>query len=96
MLKRISQHYVGIKTGSERKYRIIAEAQRKGHHVAFDSLYYAKSDSIEQLKEELGSKEGEYIRTIKPILNFQIPKESNWRRWDISHISTEEILKELL
>lgn len=26
MLKRVAQHYVGIKTGSEKKYRIMAEA----------------------------------------------------------------------
>jgi len=26
MLRRIAEHYVGIKTGSEKKYRIIAEA----------------------------------------------------------------------
>ena len=26
MLERIAQHYVGIKEGSERKYRILAEA----------------------------------------------------------------------
>ena len=26
MLKRVAQHYVGIKTGSEKKYRIMGEA----------------------------------------------------------------------
>jgi len=42
MLKRIAEHYVGIKNGSEAKYRILAEAQRKGHSVGFDVLYYAQ------------------------------------------------------
>ena len=39
MLKRVSEHYVCIKAGKEKKYRIIAEAQRKGHSVDFDVLY---------------------------------------------------------
>ena len=43
MLERVAHHYVGIKLGSERKYRILAEAQRKGQRIGFDVLYYAKS-----------------------------------------------------
>lgn len=31
MLKRVAQHYVGIQKQSNKKYRILAEAQRKGH-----------------------------------------------------------------
>ena len=41
MLKRVAQHYVGIKSQSELKYRILAEAHRKGHKIDFDVLYYA-------------------------------------------------------
>lgn len=46
MLRRIAEHYVGIKTGSEKKYRILAEARRRGHPITFDVLYYAKSKGI--------------------------------------------------
>ena len=69
MLRRIAEHYVGIKTGSEKKYRIIAEAQRKGHPITFDVLYYAKRKGITNQLAEIGEKEGEYIRHHKPILN---------------------------
>ena len=62
MLRRIAEHYVGIKTGSEKKYRIIAEAQRKGHPITFDVLYDAKGKRYEQIEEEIGRKEGELIR----------------------------------
>ena len=96
MLQRIAQHYVGIKTDGERKYRIISEAQRKGHSVAFDVLYNAKATSYSLLEEELGSKEGEYIRALKPLLNFQIPKEEDWRKWETNTMTTEEILNILL
>ena len=62
MLRRIAEHYVGIKTGSEKKYRILAEARRRGHPITFDVLYYAKSKGIENQLAEIGEKEGEYIR----------------------------------
>ena len=52
MLRRIAQHYVGIQTEAEKKYRIMAEARRKGHNVDFDVLYYAHSRGrINQLSE---------------------------------------------
>jgi hypothetical protein len=62
MLERVASHYVGIKQGTERKYRILAEAQRKGCPVEFDVLYYAKSKYYKDIEEEIGEKEGEFIR----------------------------------
>jgi len=62
MLKRIAAHYVGIRTGSEKKYRLLSEIQRKGHDIDFDVLYYAQSKGYAAIREEIGSKEGEYIR----------------------------------
>jgi len=41
MLKRVAEHYVGIRTGSEKKYRLLSEIQRNGHPIEFDVLYYA-------------------------------------------------------
>ena len=62
MLKRVAYHYVGIKAGSEKKYRLLSEIQRNGHPIEFDVLYYAKAKGAAASKEEIGSKEGEYIR----------------------------------
>ena len=62
MLKRVAYHYVGIKAGSEKKYRLLSEIQRNGHPIEFDVLYYAKAKEAGAIKEEIGSKEGEYIR----------------------------------
>ena len=78
MLERVAHHYVGIKLGSERKYRILAEAQRKGHPIEFDVLYYAESNRKRDILNEIGEKEGEYIRAYRPILNTQIPKEEDF------------------
>ena len=96
MLERIAAHYVGVKTGSERKYRLLAEAQRKGYPVQFDVLYYAKETKWLDIIEEIGQKEGELIRQYRPILNTQIPKEENWRQWDLHKVDAGEALEQLL
>ena len=96
MLVRIAEHYVGIKQGSECKYRILAEAQRKGYTVDFDVLYYAKNQRYWDIVEEIGQKEGEFIREYRPVLNTQIPKEDNWRKWEVNPIDAREVLKLLL
>ena len=95
MLKRVAQHYVGIQKQSELKYRILAEAHRKGHKIGFDVLYYATQSCYNAIKDEIGIKEGEYIREYKPALNTQIPKETDYHLFDVCRVQTKEILKEL-
>ena len=96
MLRRIAQHYAGIKMQTEKKYRIISEAERKGHTISFDVLYYAKSRRYADKIAEIGEKEGEYIREYKPILNTQIPKAENWTNWDINEVDARAILQTIL
>ena len=96
MLVRIAEHYVGIKKGTECKYRILAEAQRKGFTVDFDVLYYAKNQRYWDIVEEIGQKEGEYIRTHRPVLNTQIPKAEDWHKWEVNQLNVREVLKLLL
>ena len=96
MLERIAAHYVGIKTGSECKYRILAEVQSKGYAINFDVLYYAGSGSRLDIVNEIGEKEGELIRLYRPILNTQIPKEENWRKWEVQEIDARKVLELLL
>ena len=95
MLKRVAQHYVGIQKQSELKYRTLAEAQRKGHTINFDVLYYATQSGYNAVKDEIGTKEGEYIRKYKPALNTQIPKETDYRKFDVCRVQTKDILKTL-
>ena len=96
MLERVAHHYVGIKRGSERKYRILAEAQRKGQTVGFDVLYYAKSRSKVDKMVEIGEKEGEFIRQYQPVLNTQIPKEDDWHQYDTQTVDAKSVLENLL
>ena len=96
MLKRVSAHYVNIQQQSEKKYRILAEAQRKGHTINFDVLYYATKKRYRAIVEEIGKKEGEYIRKHKPVLNTQIPKEEDWHKFEVNTVDAAEVLKRLL
>ena len=97
MLERIAAHYVGIQKGSERKYRIIWEVSQKKHcKIQFDVLYYAQSDTDDEIIEEIGQKEGELIRQYKPLLNTQIPKEEDWHQWTNKKVDSEAVLKLLL
>ena len=96
MLRRLAQHWVGIQTGSERKYRILAEAKRHGHSINFDVLYYAKARTSATVEEEIGEKEGEYIRANLPVLNSQIPKAEDWHKYEINEIAKTITLSEIL
>ena len=96
MLRRLAQHWVGIKTESERKYRILAEAKRHKHKVSFGVLYYAVELTPALIEEELGEKEGEFIRAKMPVLNTQIPKADNWQSYEINEIASTITLSEIL
>lgn len=96
MLERISQHYVGIQKESESKYRILAEAQRKGHNINFDVLYYATSRTRFDTIEEIGEMEGELIRKYRPALNTQIPKAENWRKYTHNRTVQKVTLADIL
>ena len=96
MLKRVAQHYAAINGQTEKKYRIFAEAYRKGHRIQFDVLYHAAEHNQSNITEEIGQKEGEYIRQYKPVLNTQIPREDDWRKFDVCAVDAREILKNLI
>ena len=45
---------------------------------------------------ELGQREGELIRRFKPILNTQIPKAEDWRKWENKEVDARAVLERLL
>ena len=92
MLHRVAAHYVGINTGAAQKYRIIQEvAHELNCGIQFDVLYRAQSKNKEDIDEEIGQKEGELIRKHLPPLNTQIPKETNWRTWEVKTLNADEV-----
>ena len=97
MLKRVAQHYVAIRQDedSEPKYYVLAEAKRRGHSINFDVLYDATTTDYFAVGEEIGYKEGELIRQYMPELNTQIPKEIDWRKYEVRHIDIDSIIANL-
>ena len=96
MLRRVSEHYVGIKTKSNKKYKILAQARENGNGINFDVLYYAKGQSYDIKFDEISNKEGEYIRKYKPLLNAQIPKAEDFRQYEYKEVNAEEFLQEIV
>lgn len=92
MLRRLAEHYVGIKTRSEQKYDILATIKKRGYRVSFRVMYNAVEWEPSAIEEEIGRKEGELIRAYMPALNTQIPKEENWRTYKNRPIDREAIL----
>lgn len=96
MLMRIAEHTVATRLQTEHKYEIFNEALRHGLNVKFDVLYYAQAGQPKALEEELGRKEGEYIRLYRPVLNTQIPKADNWRKFNINKNAASVSLADIL
>ena len=96
MLWRLAQHYAEFRYPKSHKYKIFFEAKRKGHRVKFEVLYYAKSKWKKAITEEIGEAEGFFIRALQPPLNYQIPKESNWHKFDINPSAQTITLDEIL
>lgn len=72
------------------------EARRKGHDITFDVLYYATQTRYADIIDEIGSKEGEYIRQYQSVLNTQIPKAEDWNKYDVRDVDARQILKDIL
>ncbi len=74
----------------------MAEAKRKGHAITFDVLYNARSQTAADIEQEIGEKEGEYIRQYQPLLNAQIPKAEDWQKYDKNEINARDVLQAIL
>ena len=97
MLYRMAEHWASMTYPKENKYRVLSEAKCRNYNVKFDVLYCAKSQTRNELEEEIGEAEGYFIRKFRPPLNYQIPKEENWRSFEGNkgalNISLDQILK---
>ena len=85
LLERIAEHIAEIQNinqHSSNKYKVLAQAQRMGHKVSFDVLYYSPFTSGNEMIDDIGFNEGKYIREYLPFLNTQIPKQDNYHNYD--------------
>ena len=97
ILHRIAEHWASMTNPKENKYKVLAEAKRRKMIVSFDVLYSAKNNIRTDIEEEIGEREGYYIRKLMPSLNYQIPKEDDWHAFTTQkgalNISLDQILK---
>ena len=97
ILYRMAEHWGAMGNPKENKYKVLAEAHRRRYNVRFNVLYTAKSKTRAEIEEEIGEREGYFIRLYQPPLNTQIPKEENWRSYTVNrgalNISLDQILE---
>ena len=97
ILYRMAEHWASMTNPIENKYKVLSEAASKNYKVRFDVLYQAKSQTIAEINEEIGEREGYFIRKYKPPLNYQIPTEENWQRFTTNKkaqsVTLDQIMK---
>lgn len=91
MLKRLCSHMQSIDWDTKsNKYNVLRQARAEGHKVSFDVM-----EEVSDLSK-LGEREGVLIRAYLPPLNYQIPKEENWRHWTANRTAKVITLQEIL
>ena len=97
ILHRMAEHWASMTNPKENKYKVLSEAKRRKMIVSFDVLYSAKNNIRSDIEEEIGEREGYYIRKFMPSLNYQIPNQDDWRKFTTQkgalNISLDEIMK---
>jgi hypothetical protein len=83
MLTRVTAHILEIEYDRPQanKYKVLHEALENGYRIQFDVLYYSPCLLEEEVLEDIGNKEGELIRQYRPVLNYQIPRADNYKRF---------------
>lgn len=101
LLERVVEHIAEIQNidyHSSNKYKVMAQAQRMGHSINFDVIYYCPFTFGNQMIDDIGFTEGKYIRKYLPFLNVQIPKEEDYRKYTYNkrakYITLDSILYE--
>ncbi len=93
MLTRLANHIAEMEQPQAHKYKVLSEARGKGYLIGFDVLYAAIGEDIDR---EIGEKEGQYIRELKPVLNYQIPKAEDYKHYTVNraakYIRLEDII----
>lgn len=97
MLVRIANHINEMESNQKsNKYKVLRQARQQGHQINFDVVYYSPCLLEEDILEDIGNKEGEYIRQLRPCLNYQIPKAANYRQFTVNrqakYIQLHEII----
>lgn len=98
---RIASHmmnidYPGSESYNSHKYQIMREAKQRGLKLHFDVLYRSQETDPDKINEDIGQQEGILIRKYMPLLNYQIPKEEDWHKFNTNKLASKITLDQLL
>lgn len=97
MLGRIANHIYQIEFDRKsNKYKVLRQAKNSGHTVRFDVMYYSQYFELEDQEKDIGEKEGEFIRRYLPILNYQIPKREDYKKYSCNKIAKVVTLAQII
>ena len=96
MLQRIASHLIAIQRETNHKYSILREANENHYQIQFDVMYYTKRKREEAIKNDIGKREGYLIRKHKPALNYQIPREDNYKYYTVNKKAKTITLQEIM
>lgn len=89
MIHRVASHIAEIE--SERpqsnKYKVLHDAIENGYRVKFDVMYYSTYLLDEDIERDIGETEGKLIREYRPVLNYQIPREEDYKRFTVNKLA---------
>lgn len=99
--KRIAAHMMNIEfkdaeAYNSHKYQVLREAKNRGMKVSFDVMYRSQEIDPNKIDEDIGYQEGVFIRKYLPPLNYQIPKEENWHKFNTNKKATTITVDEIL
>ena len=97
MLCRLAQHIFYINNpayNQSHKYRILNLAKFMGYDIHFDVIYISSTSG--NVDDDIGMKEGEYIRALLPPLNYQIPNKNNYHHFTVNKKAKNITLMEIL
>ena len=78
------------------KYKVLRKASNNGCPIILDKVYESPKTAEEDIIQDIGEKEGEYIRKYLPPLNYQIPKESDWHKFTTNKTAKTITLKQIV
>lgn len=78
------------------KYQVLKQAWERDIPVEFNVLYYTIKSDPEDIEEDIGEAEGQFIRYYNPMFNYQIPREDNWRKYTCNKFSQVATLDDVL
>ena len=91
ILKRLTHHLFytnNLQFTKSNKYKILNQCIKNGIDIKFDLVCLCQDE------DELGYVEGEVIRRLMPVLNYQIPKEEDYHKYTINKIARDITYKE--